>query len=186
MQSVLIVAGLAFGLAMDAFAVAIAVGVALGRPTSRQFFRLAFHFGLFQFMMPVIGWFAAEGASSVLASIDHWVALGLLSFIGGKMILEALRGDHEQVKGDPTRGASLVMLSVATSIDAFAVGLSLKAAGVTLWFPCIAIGVCAASMTFLGMKLGRRGASRLGQRAEIAGGIVLVLIGIRIAMDHLT
>ncbi|MGI5837154.1 MAG: manganese efflux pump MntP family protein, partial [Chloroflexota bacterium] len=117
--------GIAFGLAMDAFSVAVATGICLGKVTARQAFRLSFHFGFFQFAMPVLGWIAGSLVSEQIRSFDHWLAFGLLAFIGGKMIWEALQPEDGCVKGDPTRGVSLVMLSVATSLDAFAIGLSL-------------------------------------------------------------
>jgi manganese efflux pump family protein len=182
----LTVAALAFGLAMDAFAVSIAVGAALGRPTPRQFFRLAFHFGWFQFMMPVLGWLAADAALSALLAVDHWIAFLLLGFLGARMIREGLKGDGDAIEGDPTKGASLIMLSTATSIDALAVGLSLRFMEIGVLGPCIVIGLCAAGMTVLGMVLGRAGRGKLGGRAQVAGGAVLVLIGAHILVEHLT
>jgi len=177
--------GLAFGLAMDAFTVGIAVGIALGGPSRRQVFRLAFHFGLFQFMMPILGWLAAEQASVLIESVDHWIAFGLLAYLGGKMVIAGARRDETALKGDPTRGASLVVLSVATSIDALAVGLSLRFMGIGLWTPCIVIGLFALAMTTVGMFFGRLHLLGMGARAQIAGGIVLLIIGIRILVTHI-
>ena len=129
----LTILGIALGLAMDAFAVAIAVGLSIPALTRRHVFRLAWHFALFQAMMPVIGWLAGRTVSSYIAAFDHWVAFGLLSVIGGKMIYEAGHPEQAADRGDPTRGLMLVTLSVATSIDALAVGLSLAFLDLSIW-----------------------------------------------------
>jgi putative Mn2+ efflux pump MntP len=170
---------------MDAFAVAVATGVALGAVTGRQTFRLSFHFGLFQFLMPVAGWLAGREVIRWVGSVDHWVAFGLLSFVGGKMVYEAVWGVEEEVAKDPTRGASLVILSVATSIDALAVGLTLGVLGTEIWHPAAVIGAVALILTAAGLHLGRRLGSRFGQRMEVAGGVVLILLGCRILYGHL-
>src|SRR5512145_3318729 len=136
--------GIALALAMDAFAVALGAGLTLERLTGRHLFRLGFHFGLFQAMMPVVGWLAGLTVQHWIAAYDHWVAFGLLAFVGGKMLYEALRSeDEEKEAGDPTRGLTLVILSVATSIDALAVGLSLAMLGVNIWLPALVIGLVA-------------------------------------------
>jgi len=185
MSTALTIIGIAFGLAMDAFAVAIAVGLALGRPSGRQFFRLAFHFGFFQFMMPIVGWGAGELSRSLIESFDHLLAFGLLAYIGAKMIWAGLHHDGDRVEGDPTKGMSLVVLSVATSIDAMAVGLSLSVMEIGIWVPCVVIGLFAAGMTILGMMLGRVGKVGTGRYAQIAGGLVLAGIGVKILASHL-
>jgi putative Mn2+ efflux pump MntP len=170
---------------MDAFAVAAATGVVLGTVTWRQTFRLSFHFGLFQFLMPVVGWLAGREVVRWIGGVDHWVAFGLLAFVGGKMVYEAMWGAEEEVERDPTRGASLVILSVATSIDALAVGLTLGLLGVGVFAPAVVIGVVALLLTAAGLHLGRRLGGRFGRRMEVAGGVVLVLIGARILYTHL-
>lgn len=178
--------GIALGLAMDAFAVAIATSVSLGSVTSRQIFRLSWHFGLFQFMMPVIGWYAAMTVEVYIRSFDHWIAFLLLLFVGCKAIREALSDDgDERAAYDPTKGASLVILSVATSIDALAVGLSFAALGVHVWQPAVVIGVVACVMTVVGMMAGARLGARFGTRMEVVGGLVLIGIGIKILAEHL-
>ncbi|UCD76225.1 MAG: manganese efflux pump, partial [Phycisphaerales bacterium] len=129
---------IAIALAIDAFSVSFAVGVASRRVSRGQTFRLAWHFGLFQAMMPIIGWSAGHVLQQFIAAFDHWVAFGLLLLIGGRMIWGAIRGDEEQVRSaEPTRGWSLVVLSVATSIDALAVGLSLAMLRISVWFPSL-------------------------------------------------
>lgn len=178
--------GTALALAMDAFAVSAAISASLRGCTPRQVFRLSWHFGLFQTLMPILGWFGGQAVAGLLGSVDHWLALSILGFLGGKMIYEALRGEHDaQSKADPTRGWSLVALSVATSIDALAVGLTLGLMGVKIWFPSLIIGLVAASMTFAGTVLGRTVGARLGRYAECFGGGVLIVIGLRILVQHL-
>jgi putative Mn2+ efflux pump MntP len=184
--SPLVILAIALGLAMDCFAVALGASVTLRRATARQTFRLAFHFGLFQFLMPVLGWLAGLTVASLMAKVDHWVAFGLLTFIGSKVIFMALRHKGEEVHaGDPTRGVPLVMLSVATSIDALAVGFSFAMLGVKVWGPCIVIGVVSSAMTGIGMELGSRLGARFGRRVEILGGLVLIAIGIKILLQHI-
>jgi len=173
---------------MDAFAVAIATGIALGAVSGRQTFRLAFHFGLFQFLMPVIGYLAGMTVERYIEGYDHWFAFALLGYIGGKMVYEGSRGDGEEGNDgkDPTRGISLVVLSVATSIDALAVGISL---GVLhnegIVYPGIVIGIVACTFTAAGLHLGKRLGTVFGKRMEVVGGLVLVAIGVKILLDHL-
>ena len=177
---------LSVGLAMDAFAVAVAAGLTLGRVTPRHVFRLGFHFGLFQFMMPIVGWLAGKQLTVYIQAYDHWLAFTLLSYVGGKMLLEAFFQKDSNAAGDPTRGLRLVALSVATSIDALAVGLSMALWGVSVWFPSVVIGVVAATMTAVGITFGSRIGGRWGRWAEVAGGVVLILIGLKLLMSHLS
>ncbi len=174
--------GIALGLAMDAFSVAVASGVALGKISSRQAFRLSFHFGLFQFGMPIIGWVLGSMVAEQIGAIDNWLAFGLLFLVGGKMVWESLHPDEETVKEDPTRGLSLVMLSVATSIDALAVGLSLALLRIPVLFPSVVIGLVAAAMTGFGLQLGKRAGHLLGSRMEVLGGIVLIVIAFKVLL----
>jgi putative Mn2+ efflux pump MntP len=185
-MGLVVILGIAVGLALDAFAVAVAGSVSLGRVTGRQVFRFAFHFGLFQAGMPLIGWLAGRGVQQYMAAWDHWVAFGLLAFIGGKAIVTALRsGESTKPRGDPTRGWTLLMLSVATSIDALAVGLSLGMLEVAIWYPALIIGVVTAGLTALGMLIGSRLGARFGRWTEIAGGLVLIGIGVKILVEHI-
>ncbi len=185
-MSIYVLIAIAVGLAMDAFAVSIAAGIRLGAVSGRQTFRMAFAFGFFQFLMPVLGWFAGSVAERFIGAFDHWVAMGLLGFIGGKMIHEALDRNRDEVceTNDPTRGLTLLGLAVATSIDAFAVGLSLGVLRFGIWFPSIVIGIVAAAFTTAGLKLGCRIGILFSRRMEIAGGIVLIAIGVKILLDH--
>jgi manganese efflux pump family protein len=177
----------AIALAMDAFAVAIVTGLSLTPMTKRHVFRLSFHFGLFQAIMPALGWVAGTAVLRYIKAFDHWVAFGLLAFVGGRMILSALRDAPEtHVVSDPTSGWDLILLSVATSIDALAVGLSLAVIGSRILLPALTIGIVAATLTAAGMLLGRRIGAAWSARVEILGGFVLVAIGAKILFQHLT
>ena len=177
--------GLALALAMDAFAVALGTGAVLSRLTGRQLFRLSFHFGLFQSLMPVIGWLAGLTIMQWVEAWDHWIAFSLLAIIGGRMIYEAFSDKEKTDDRDPTKGLSLVLLSIATSIDALAVGFSLSVIGVSIWMPALVIGLVAGVLTIAGMLLGGRIGDRWGTRVEVFGGLVLIAIGIKILIEHL-
>ena len=185
-MSTLTLLGVALGLAMDAFAVAIGAGLQLCDVSKRQTFRMAWHFGLFQALMPIIGWLAGLTLVEYIEPVDHWIAFGLLAFIGGKLIYEALRHSEEPVdRCDPTKGWRLVTLSIATSIDALAVGLSMAVLGLSIWWPALVIGVVAGAMTVIGLELGCRFGSLLGRRMEVVGGLILIGIGVKILVEHL-
>lgn len=177
----------AFALAMDAFAVALVTGLVVDRLTPGRILRMSAAFGAFQAVMPAIGWGAGHLVHRFIAPVDHWIAFALLAFVGVRMIRGGLRGDDEEEKRgqDPTNGMRLLVLSVATSIDALAVGLSLAMIGSPIVVPSITIGVVAAGMTAAGMGLGRRIASFWGSRVEVAGGLVLIGIGVKIVIEHL-
>jgi putative Mn2+ efflux pump MntP len=175
----------ATALAMDAFAVALVAGLTLRPLTGRHVFRLAFHFGLFQALMPALGWAAGHAVYAHIAAFDHWIAFGLLALIGGKMVWGAFGGgEEERAAADPTTGSALVLLSVATSIDALAVGLSLAMIGSTILIPAAVIGLVAAGFTAAGMVLGRRIGALWGKRVEVLGGLILIAIGAKIVVEH--
>lgn len=176
---------IAFGLAMDASAVSLVAAASGFAKDSRSIFRLAFHFGLFQFFMPVIGWLMGVSFVSYFSAVDHWIAFGLLSFVGGRMIISGLNPNMESYANDPSRGLTLVMLSVATSIDALAIGLSLAMLDVNIWYPSVIIGVVTASLSFFSIMLGKKIGPLVGKRMEIFGGVILITIGIRILITHL-
>jgi putative Mn2+ efflux pump MntP len=166
---------IACALAMDAFAVAVVTGLMLNPLTGRHVFRLSFHFGLFQALMPIIGWAAGKAVHGHIAEFDHWIAFGLLAFIGSRMFWGLGHGAKQESESgnDPTSGWTLVLLSVATSIDALAVGLSLAMIGSPILVPAIVIGLVAVAFTSAGMVLGRRIGSLCGKRVEAMGGIIL-------------
>jgi putative Mn2+ efflux pump MntP len=181
------IVAVAVALAMDAFAVSIISGIKLGSVNARQTFRLAWHFGLFQALMPIIGWTAGLTVRGYIARFDHWLAFALLLFVAQGMYREAFkRDDGHTVPKDPTRGRTMVMLSVATSLDAFAVGLSLSMINVTIWLPAVIIGVVACGFTTIGLHLGKRiaHATLVKRYADALGATVLVLIGLNILWEH--
>jgi manganese efflux pump family protein len=181
------IAAIAVALAMDALAVAIAAGITLGRISLRQNFRLAWHFGLFQALMPIIGWSAGLTVRDLIAHYAHWVAFGLLLYIAQGMLREAFKArENQDTRKDPTKGWTMVMLSVATSLDALAVGFSLSMINVSIWAPAAVIGVVAGIFTTAGMHLGKRmaRAARVRRWADGLGGAVLLIIGINILMQH--
>jgi len=176
---------LALALAMDAFAVAVVAGVALKAPTGRHVFRLAFHFGLFQGLMLAGGWYVGSILHASVASSDHWLAFAVLAFVGGRMIWSATHAPEAQRPAlDPTAGWDLVLLSVATSVDALAVGLSLAIIGSQILFPAMVVGVIACLLTLVGMLVGKHIGLLWGERVEIFGGLVLIGIGVRIVWQH--
>jgi putative Mn2+ efflux pump MntP len=176
---------IALSMAMDAFAVCLIAGTQEQVSGPRSKFRLAFHFGLFQFLMPVLGWLAGATIVHYIASYDHWIAFGLLGFVGGRMIYSGFNPDGDVQNNDPSRGWTLVLLSIAVSIDALAVGLSLGIIGVTILMPAIVIGIVTGLVSWLGLQLGNKLGEKFGKWMEIAGGIILILIGVRILLAHL-
>ena len=177
---------IAVALAMDAFAVSLAAGATLCPVTFRHCFRLGFHFGLFQGLMPILGWLAGRSVLPYIVAWDHWIAFGLLAFLGLRMIREALAGEQEEKPAtDPSRGLTLVTLAVATSIDALAVGVSLAMIGVGIFRPALVIALVAMVFSVAGVLLGDRIGRIWGSRVEIFGGFVLLAIGGRILFEHL-
>lgn len=185
--SFLSVLAIAVALAMDAFAVSVSAAATLPAVTWRHYFRLFFHFGLFQFLMPVVGWALGLSVRSYIEAWDHWIAFAMLALVGLNMLREAWFGEEEESSsGDPSRGLQLVMLAVATSIDAMAVGLSFAMLGVSVWWPAAVIGLVCAAITATGVKLGRLlgSSSFLGNKASVLGGLVLIGIGLKILHEH--
>jgi manganese efflux pump family protein len=173
---------LALALAMDCLAVSIAAGLANPHFTPRPILRLAFHFGLFQCLMPIAGWLLARSLHAQVSAYDHWVAFILLAFIGGKMLWEAGESRPTEQRDDPSRGWRMVTLSVATSIDALAVGLSLSLLRVSVWTPSLVIGVVAAVVSVAGLHFGSRLGRHFGRYADALGGLVLLAVGLKVLL----
>ena len=167
---------IALGLSMDAFAVSLGAGAADRTIAPRAVFRLSFHFGLFQCLMPIAGWWLGVAVVSLVAPVDHWIAFGLLTLVGVRMIGAGLDPHGESWRGDPSRGLTLVMLAVATSVDALAVGLSLAMLGTAIWVPAVVIGLVTGGLSVVGVRLGSRLGRRFGKRMEIGGGALLIVI----------
>jgi putative Mn2+ efflux pump MntP len=186
-MNVFLVLGIALGLAMDTFAVAIGLSLGHGGLDRRAAFRMSFHFGLFQFGMTVIGWAAGKSVIVLVGSFDHWVAAGLLAVVGGKMIVESFHKEErfERKAADATRGIPLLVLSLATSLDALAVGLSYGALSVSGLVPAAVIGGVTFLVSFSGTKIGPALGKLAGRWAEVAGGVVLIVIGLKILAEHL-
>ncbi|MBN2715777.1 MAG: manganese efflux pump [Deltaproteobacteria bacterium] len=175
---------IALALAVDAFTVGVAVGASHSSP--RQIFRLSFHFGLFQALLPLLGAILGSWMSYLIAAYSHWVAFVLLALVGGKMIYETYAENEEgdAYAKDPTRGMTMVMLSVAVSIDALAVGFTLGLEDVPISLVVSVIGVVAALGTVAGMKLAGRIASRVSHRLEPFAGLVLIGLGIKAVVEY--
>lgn len=176
---------IAFGLAMDAFAVSITSGFTIKRLHINNALKIAVFFGLFQAVMPVIGWSAGLGLRDLISSIDHWVAFGLLSIIGFKMILESRAMNSDKKQTNPLNIYTLLILSVATSIDALAVGLSLSFLKVSIISPSIIIGAITFLLSFIGVFIGDRFGHFFEKKIEIVGGVILIGIGVKILIEHL-
>lgn len=176
---------LAVGLGVDAFSVAIGIGAANRQKSWAPVLRLSLAFGLFQFVMPLAGWLAGSTVVDLIQGFDHWIAFALLALVGGKMIWEGLEKEKDEEKADQTRGWPLLLLSVATSIDALAVGFSFSLLKTPILFPAAIIGLTCFAMTAVGMSFGKGLARIFGKKVEILGGLVLIAIGVKILMEHL-
>jgi putative Mn2+ efflux pump MntP len=175
---------IAVGLSMDAVAVSLAASASNRAQGPRARFRLSFHFGLFQFLMPVIGWFLGASVAPHIEAIDHWIAFGLLALVGGRMIRAAVCGVDEGLARDPSRGATLILLSVATSIDALAIGLTLAMLGHAIWYASLIIGFVTGCLSLAAAFLGSRVGPTIGRKMEVVGGLALIAIGVKIVFEH--
>ncbi|MCI6276023.1 MAG: manganese efflux pump MntP family protein [Clostridium sp.] len=190
----------AFGLSMDAFAVSITNGLRMKKRTNKNAAKIAIYMGGFQGLMPVIGWALGLGFKDYITSIDHWIALVLLSLIGGKMIYEAIQDKRhpeesceEQEQGDDSSKESddgvvsnkeLLLLAIATSIDALAVGVSFAFLNISIISSASIIAIITFLMCFIGVKIGKKCGCFLKDKSEIIGGIILILIGLNIFLEH--
>ncbi len=175
----------AVGLAMDAFAVSVASGVTIKDIGLRQTLTIAASFAIFQALMPIIGWFAGLSFRNYIAAYDHWIAFGLLAGIGLKMIYEARKLEDDEKVEPVMTGVRLLLLSIATSIDALAVGLSFSILNITILTPALIIGFITGGMSHAGIILGRKVGHLFEGKIEIVGGVILILIGLKILFEHL-
>ena len=175
---------IAFGLAMDAFAVSIARGISAESKKKKTALIMAVSFAAFQMFMPVIGWLAGLGLEELITEIDHWIAFGLLSLIGARMIYDSTKKEETKSDGN-IRLHTLLILSVATSIDALMVGLSFAFLQTAIAFPIIVIGIVTFSLSYLGFIFGKSVGRILGSRVKAIGGIILIGIGVKILLEHL-
>ena len=186
-MSFIFILGIAVALAMDCFAITLGMACGSRGLTLKQAVRMAAYFGGFQFVMPVIGWFAGDRLLALIRHFDHWVAFGLLALIGGRMIWESVEMSEEEKACRPgqTQGRRLLVLALATSIDALAVGLSLGVVRTGIVYPAAIIGVTSFVLTVVGAKLGPVIGRLVGKRAELVGGLILIGIGAKILVEHL-
>ena len=195
-MSLLAVLLLGIGLSLDTFAVSLTLGLAAGRTTYRQKARFLAVIGLFHFAMILAGWFMGETVSRLIAAYDHWIAFGLLAFIGGKMIRDGWRPEENSLsQGDLLSLRNTLLLGVALSLDALLVGFSFGLVNVALFdgsqagnvsLAAAIVGLAAFAISAAGIVLGRKASSKLGGKAEIFGGIILIAIGIRTLVEHLS
>jgi putative Mn2+ efflux pump MntP len=176
---------IAIGLSADCFAVALSASIATKRFTFVNFFRFPLTFGIFQALMMVVGWLAGSAIIDLISAYDHWLAFALLVFIGGKMIWESFRKESDEEHKKYTSWLTLLALSIATSIDALAVGLSFAFLEVDIVVAGVTIGITAFIITIIGQLIGNRVGALVGKRAEIVGGLILIAIGIKILLEHL-
>jgi len=176
---------IAVGLSMDAFAVAVASGIAIKELRVAHALRMALFFGGFQAIMPVIGWLAGRGVAEFIAPWDHWVVFAVLVLIGAKMIVEAFRIEAAGKPTNPFNVTILLVLAVATSLDALAVGFSFAFLVVDILFPVVIIGAVTFILTLIGVAVGNRLGHFFEKRIEILGGLVLIAIGVKILLEHL-
>ena len=176
---------IALGLAMDAFAVSITSGIAIKRLKINNALKIATFFGTFQAVMSLIGWLAGLSLRDFIASIDHWIAFGILSLIGCKMIYESIKMESSEKEINPLNIYILLILSVATSLDALAVGISFSFLKIVITIPVIVIGTITFLLSLLGVFVGNRSGCLFEGKIEIVGGLILIGIGIKIVIEHL-
>ena len=178
------------GLSMDAFAVSVCKGLSSARTVKLRIFLTALSFGAFQAFMPLIGWLLGESVQWLIEPVDHWIAFILLAAIGAKMIWDAFHEDDDEcadVAGVPWRKflIELLLLSVATSIDAFVVGISFAMAQIPIVEAMVVIGCTTFVLSLVGFLIGSRFGSRFEKPATVAGGVILILLGIKVLFEHL-
>ncbi len=175
---------IAVGLAMDAFAVSVASGVSIKDIGLRQTLTIAASFAIFQALMPIIGWSAGLSFRTYIAAYDHWIAFILLAGIGARMIYEARKLEKDEDVETVMSGGRLLLLSIATSIDALAVGLSFSILNITILTPALIIGFITGGMSHGGIIIGSKVGHLFEGKIEIVGGIILILIGLKILLEH--
>jgi len=176
---------IAIGLAMDAFAVSVVTGSVYRELHVRHVLRMALFFGGFQAVMPVIGFLAGLGFRDYISSYDHWIAFGLLAFVGGKMVYESVKIESAEKNLDPSNLLILLALAVATSIDALAVGITLSLLDTPIAVDATVIGLVTFALSYAGVAIGKRFGHFFESRIEVFGGLILIAIGVQILVEHL-
>ncbi len=175
---------LAIGLSMDAFAVSVCKGLALKKVSLFQMIIVGLWFGGFQALMPVVGYYLGKTFAGYITTFDHWIAFGLLAVIGLNMVKESRSATCETTSND-LGFKTMLLMAIATSIDALAVGISLAFLNSNIWIAALVIGIVTFSLSMLGVKIGNKFGDRFGAKAELAGGIILILLGTKILLEHL-
>lgn len=184
-MSIIEIALIGVGLAMDAFAVSICKGLAMRRMNYKKAIIIAAFFGVFQALMPALGYVLGTTFANKIAAIDHWIAFILLALIGANMIKEALSSDDDECQDDSLRLGDLIMLSIATSIDDLAVGITFAFFNVSLLLSVSMIGIITFIICVIGVKVGNVFGEKYKSKAELAGGLILIVMGAKILIDHL-
>jgi putative Mn2+ efflux pump MntP len=176
---------IAIGLSMDAFAVSITLGLTVKKSKIKEVLLPGIYFGFFQALMPLIGYFAGKSFATYIHHLDHWIAFVLLGFIGGKMLKESFSKKERKVNGNQFQFANMLMLAIATSIDALAIGITFSFFEVNIFKAILIIGLITCCISTSGVKIGNRFGYKYQSKAELLGGIVLVILGFKILIEHL-
>jgi putative Mn2+ efflux pump MntP len=176
---------IAIALSMDAFAVSISLGLSVKKPKIKQLLIPAINFGFFQALMPLIGYLAGINFVSQIQNLDHWIAFALLVLIGGKMIKESFSNEEKKVKDNPFRFLKMLLLAVATSIDALAVGITFAFFEVNIFTTILIIGFTTFCISAIGLKIANVFGTKYKSKAEFIGGVVLIVLGFKILIEHL-
>jgi manganese efflux pump family protein len=191
-MSIWLIIGIALGLSLDAFTVALANSTIISDLHIKHGFRMAVYFGFFQFMMPIIGWAAGKTFSTYIINFDHWIAFGLLAFVGGRMILAGLKSSQDTdgscddtSRLDCRNLPTLFLMSIATSIDAMAIGLSFAMINIDIIYPSVIIGLITFAVAMAGYYLGQKLRDRISFKLDLLGGLILIGIGVKILAEHM-
>ena len=177
---------ISLGLAMDAFSVSVVSGLGLGKLKLIDSLKISSSFGSAQIIMPILGWFLGSTVNTMIQAWDHWIAFVLLTYVGGRLLKEGLNDEIKEVEFNSLlEFTSLIMLSVAVSIDALAVGLSFSLQNLSIWVPSLFMGVSTLIFTFIGLNIGHKTGQQFGKKAQIVGGFILTLIGLRMVVIHI-
>ena len=178
---------IAFSLSFDSFAVSVCSGLSLCRKHLKitDALKISLTLGIFQGLMPALGWFLGFAIKGYIEKADHWIAFGLLTFLGAKMIIEGRIPVKDKKIKNPTQWRVIIPMAIATSIDAFAVGISFSFFYKNILFPALLIGLITIGVSLTGIYMGRKAGSKFAGKAEIAGGLILIIIGLKILIEHL-
>lgn len=172
------------GLAMDAFAVSVCKGLAMKKMNYKKAIIIGLYFGIFQALMPVLGYFLGTTFKTLIVNIDHWIALILLAGIGSNMIKEAFNKESENIN-DSVNAKEMLILAIATSIDALAIGITFACLRMDIVLPVVSIGIITFILSIIGVKIGNRFGNKYEKKAELAGGLILIILGVKILLEHL-